>query len=392
MKIAIAGMAIRSTAFLGDLKQREDCEITALCDKYPSRIKYISDKYGLEGAKRYTSFKKCIKESEFDAVMIFTSDYAHAEIVIPALKAGKYVFVEKPLDITERKCRLIIDADIEAGGKTYVGHNLRHAPVYKKIKSLIEDGVAGDLLTIQADEFYDGGRTYFRRWNRLKKFSGGLWITKSCHDFDIIQWLAGREAESVAAFSALSYYKKRDNAPEYCGECSYLPDCFDAFDEKKVPKAWLAHVNSALPDGMQRPDLCLYNSDKDTFDHGIATIKFQNGLFATYTVNVVSGFTNRRIRVSGTKATIDGDISSQEIIIRRRDPSSEEKIVLSDSSDGHGGADKFIIADFLAFARGEKSPACRPSEAIIGVRLGLAAEKSCLNNKIIKVPENLWKS
>jgi predicted dehydrogenase len=143
---------------------------------------------------------------------------------------------------------------------------------------------------------------------------------------------------------------------------------------------------------MQRPDLCLYNSDKDTFDHGIATIKFQNGLFATYTVNVVSGFTNRRIRVSGTKATIDGDISSQEIIIRRRDPSSEEKIVLSDSSDGHGGADKFVLADFLAFARGEKSPACRPAEAIIGVRLGLAAEKSCLNNRIIKVPANLWKS
>jgi predicted dehydrogenase len=384
-KIAIVGMANRATAFLGELAGRQDCEITAICDKYPSRIQYMSDRYGLGTVKRYTSFKQCLRDSDFDAVMIFTPDYAHAEIAVPSLKAGKYVFLEKPLDITARKCEQIIDADKGAGGRTYVGHNLRHAPVYMKIKSLLEEGVAGDILTIQADEFYDGGRTYFRRWNRLRKFSGGLWITKSCHDFDIIQWLAGKEAESVAAFSALSYYKKRADAPEYCGECSRLAECFDAFDEKKYPKEWLKHIKSAMPDGMQRPDLCLYNSDKDTFDHGIATIKFKDGLFATYTVNVVAGFTNRRIRVSGTKATIDGDLGAQEIIIRRRDPSTEERIKITDAADGHGGADKFIPSDFLAFARGEKEPACRPAEAIIAVRIGLAAEKSSHTGKTVKL-------
>ena len=384
IRIAIAGMANRATAFIGEILRRDDCELVALCDKYSSRIKYMAERFGVRNAKQFTDYRKCLKEVDFDAVMIFTPDFAHAAVAVPSLDAGKYVFVEKPLDVTEVKCLKIIDADRRAGGKTYVGHNLRHAPLYKKIKSMLEEGVAGKLLTIQSDEFYDGGRTYFRRWNRLKKFGGGLWITKSCHDFDLIQWLAGTRPLSVAAFSAMTYYKEKEGAAKYCGVCPFLDDCFDAFDEKKYPKDWLNHIMSAVPDGMPRPDLCLYNSDKDTFDHGIASIKFEEDIFATYTVNVVAGFSNRTIRISGTKATIDGNLEKQEITVHRRDPSSVEKFLAIDpqSAGGHGGADESIVPDFLSFVRGEIRPAVAPSEAVMAVKLGLAAQKSSSTGRI----------
>lgn len=61
----------------------------------------------------------------------------------------------------------------------------------------------------------------------------------------------------------------------------------------------------------QRPDLCLFNSDGDTFDHGIATVHYENAIYATYTCNVISGFTDRRIRVSGTRGTLDGALTDQ---------------------------------------------------------------------------------
>ena len=56
------------------------------------------------------------------------------------------------------------------------------------------EAAVGRVLTVQADEFYDGGRGYFRRWNRLRSEGGGLWLTKASHDFDLLYWLSGRTA------------------------------------------------------------------------------------------------------------------------------------------------------------------------------------------------------
>jgi predicted dehydrogenase len=387
IKIAIAGMAYRSTAFLGELKERNDCDLVACCDRYPSRMRYMAERWGISNAAFYTDFRECLKKSDFDAVMVFTPDGSHADIVVPCLKAGKYVFVEKPLEITEKKCLEIVQADQGAGGKTYVGHNLRHAPLYKRIKALMDEGVLGEVLTIQADEFYDGGRTYFRRWNRLKRNGGGLWITKACHDFDLLQWLAGTPPLAVAASSALSYYKEKDQAALYCGDCSLFKNCADAFDETRYPKDWMDHIRSAIPDGLPRPDLCLFNSDKDTFDHGMATVRFQRDILATYTVNVVAGFTNRTIRISGTRATIDGDLEKQAITVRHRDPARTETFTLMDPALAgvHGGADQSVVSDFFSFVRGEKPPAVDPAEAVIAVKMGLAAEKSCATGRWVKI-------
>jgi len=347
----------------------------------------------VKDAELFTDFKECMRKCDFDAVMIFTPDYAHAEIAVPALKSGKFVFVEKPLETTDAKCRRIIEADRKAGGRTYVGHNLRHAPLYGKIKSMIDKGDIGRILTIQADEFYDGGRTYFRRWNRFRKFGGGLWITKACHDFDVLQWLAGARPVSVSAVSALSYYRRKKGAAEFCGDCRLRKSCFDAFEKKKYPKAWYDHIMSAVPDGMPRPDICLYNSDKDTFDHGAATVRFENDIFATYTVNVVSGFTNRTIRISGTRGTIDGNLEEQRITQWFRDPPGKKSFNVIDPSTAgaHGGADSFVVSDFLSFVRGEKRPKVAPAEAHIAVRIGLAAEKSSSAGKIIPMQEEASK-
>ena len=82
----------------------------------------------------------------------------------------------------------------------------------RQFVSFCDAGKLGKLLTIEANEYYFGGRSYFRRWNRLREFGGGLWITKACHDFDLINWFAGGKPRRVFAMSNLSYYKPMDGA------------------------------------------------------------------------------------------------------------------------------------------------------------------------------------
>jgi predicted dehydrogenase len=186
INVVVVGIGGRGSWAAKKLSAEPGFNLAALCEKNPGKLAYFQERNGLTDVPGFIRFADCLAQVDFDAVVVTTPDGNHAEIVLPALESGKFVFVEKPLEISVEKCNAIIEADAAAGGKTMVGFNLRFAPVYVKIKELIDRGELGKLLTLQADEFYDGGRTYFRRWNRQRDVGGGLWITKACHDFDLL--------------------------------------------------------------------------------------------------------------------------------------------------------------------------------------------------------------
>jgi predicted dehydrogenase len=374
MRVLIVGAGARAGWFVKTLAQRPDTEIAGLCETVPGRAEEMARRHGLAGVPCYPDVRQALAERACDAAFVLTPDGRHAETVVPVLRAGKFAYCEKPLEVTAAGCRAIVAADRRAGGKTFVGFNLRYAPLYEEVHRRVAAGDVGDLLTIQADEFYDGGRTYFRRWNRLRAMSGGLWITKASHDFDLLAWIAAARPLQVFAAAARGYYLPRPDAARLCRDCPRAEECFDA-----------APARLRESDRQAPRDLCLFNADSDTFDHGIATIRFERDIFATYTCNVVAGFTDRRIRVSGTRGTLDGSLSENTLLWRQRDPSRTERIEPARNDSAHGGADDRILEGFLAFARGEGEPRCRPAEAMLAVEIGLAATRSADSGRAVRM-------
>ncbi|MDD5704672.1 MAG: Gfo/Idh/MocA family oxidoreductase [Kiritimatiellae bacterium] len=384
-KVAIVGMSNRAVFWaLESIKKFKDVQVVALCDPILARCEWADRHHALGGIPHCRGHEELLAKTDFDSVMVMTSDAHHAEVVIPMLQAGKTVFCEKPLEVTAEKCRAIIQADEAAGGKTFVGFNLRYAPTYTIIKEQIESGAVGRLLTIAADEYYDGGRTYFRRWNRFRKESGGLWITKASHDFDILNWVAAVKPQAVQAYAAKTHYVPKPEAGKRCSACKLAPTCPD----RARPSIYDDFIKLREQAGGEPSDLCLYNSGSDTFDHGIASIRYEGDLFATYTCNVVAGFSERRIRVSGTRGTLDGTLSTGEVVLTKKD---ENQIVTirpkGANSTSHGGADDLVMANFLAFARGEVEPKCRPREAFQSILIGLAANRSGDENRLVQMEE-----
>ncbi len=385
IKIVAVGMGGRGSWGVRELSKHPDFELVAIVDIIPERMDILAAEYELGEIAKFTTLKECLKAAPSDAVAIFTPDGTHADLVEAALGAGRYVFVEKPLDISEDRLDRIIDADRKAGGKTFVGLNLRFTPVYTMVHELVAEGVAGKVLNIQADEFYSGGRTYFRRWNRLESIGGGLWITKACHDFDLLYWMSGAEPKTVYASGALDYYKPRADVAQTCRDCHLNDMCPDRY-EAWIGRGSLAdRLNSATERATgQRRDLCLFNSDKDTLDHGIATVTFSNNVVASYALTVVTGMDNRLMRIGGTKGTIEADVGAAKITIRRRYPKGYEEIDLSAAiKGGHSGGDERIFRQFASFARGESSQVVRPAEAVMGVRIGIAARQSTKEKRIV---------
>ncbi|NOY80643.1 MAG: Gfo/Idh/MocA family oxidoreductase [Kiritimatiellaeota bacterium] len=382
IRTAVVGIGGRGSYMARAVAARQDVELVALCDRLVRKAQHVAGEIGGD-VPVFEHFEDLLAAVDCDAVMVTTSDAHHAEIVVPALASGKFVFCEKPLETTCEKCRRIVEADRKAGGRTFVGFNLRYAPTYVKVRDLIDHGQIGDVLTVQADEFYNGGRTYFRRWNRLRSEGGGLWITKASHDFDLLAWFAGTPAREVYATAAKTYYAPRSDAARRCRDCPLEASCPDRAPREPTVLQRLTEEAGGSP-----YDLCLFNADSDTFDHGIATVAFDAAVFATYTCNVVAGFSDRRIRVSGTKGAIDGKLSGGSIVLRRRDPSAVQEIPLgADTSSGHGGADTNVLDGFFGFVRGENEPKCRPAEAMTAVVLGLAATRAGDEHRVVPIEE-----
>jgi len=376
----LVGCGLRSTWFSRALEAHPEFALTAMVDVLPEAALAIARYADRPDLPVFPDIEQALDAVDVDAVIVATADSEHTVPVLAALQRGKYVYVEKPLALTLEDCRAIILADEAAGRKTMVGFNLRYAPLYQQMHRRISDGAVGRVLTIQADEFYYGGRTYFRRWNRLRAFGGGLWITKASHDFDLLYWLAGSAPTRVTASARLTHYVAKPEAGSRCSDCPIEARCPDS--HLKIDHAPIYRELTAIREAAGWPpaDLCLFNAEKDTFDHGMAQVEFANRSLASYTVNVVSSFTDRRIRVAGDEGILEGRLSKEHAFYWKRHEVDQfkeyEEVPLSDPSaagDMHGGGDQRILRSFAAFVRGEESEVVPPAEAAVAIAMGLSA-------------------
>jgi len=385
--VAVVGASARSTMLFDYLKRHPDAgSVTGAYDPVPRRCGFLIDHYEVPGARVYDSLEAAVGDDRAQAVFVAPWDAAHAECSLAALRAGKHVFCEKPLATTLADCDAVVAAAAEAPGTFYLGMNLRHSPVHETVHDLVAAGRAGRLTTIEAGEHYGGGRTYFRRWNRLRKYGGGLWITKACHDFDVLNWLAGAAPARVFACSSLSHYRPRADAADYCRDCALAATCPDAYARDGPGAVW-----RELWDGMEavtgeRRDLCLWNSEKDTFDNGIAVVDYANDVRATYTVNVLSGRDTRELTVVGTEGTIRADMAAGAVTFHPRHGGPAETLDVTERMrSGHGGADAGIMADFFDGLRTGRAPRSGPAEGRASVRVGLAARESCDTGRVVEL-------
>jgi scyllo-inositol 2-dehydrogenase (NAD+) len=137
-----------------------------------------------------------IARPDLQAVVVATPTGTHADLVISAAGAGKGVFCEKPLALTLRETRMMIEAVERARVPLQVGFMRRFDQAYRRAKAMIDDGQIGYPVTFKAlsrDPFCPP-RSYMD-----PATSGGLIMDMAIHDIDLAHWLMGSEVERVSA-------------------------------------------------------------------------------------------------------------------------------------------------------------------------------------------------
>ncbi|MGI5898730.1 MAG: inositol 2-dehydrogenase [Christensenellales bacterium] len=146
----------------------------------------------------YDDYKRILADPAIDAVLVCSSTDTHAAISIEAAQAGKHIFCEKPVDTDPERIRAVISAVEKAGVKFQVGFNRRFDNNFKAIREAVKSGKVGDVHLIRVTS-----RDPAPPPAEYVAVSGGIFLDMTIHDFDMVRYLSGSEAQEVYAAGAV---------------------------------------------------------------------------------------------------------------------------------------------------------------------------------------------
>ena len=145
----------------------------------------------------YTDFEEMLKDDRVECISICLPSAMHADFAVRAMEAGKHVLVEKPLDITPDRARLIEEARVRTGMRCGVVHQNRFNVDMYPIREAIQSGRLGRIILgtfgvkwYRDQAYYDNGG-----WRGTWEMDGGgSLMNQSVHTVDLMQWLMGEVA------------------------------------------------------------------------------------------------------------------------------------------------------------------------------------------------------
>ena len=309
LKVALVGTGVRGTSFWGRrlVEQYPDIlEFVGLSDINPGRLEYAKE-YMKVDCPTFINFEEMVNQTKPDLVIVTTKDSTHHEFIIKGLQMGCDVLTEKPLTTDERKCQAILDAERGSGKKLIVGFNYRWSPYATKIKQLLSEGAIGKVTSVDFHWYLNTyhGASYFRRWHGERESGGTLWVHKSTHHFDLLNWWLDSDPDEVFAYGALEHYGS--NGPfrgPNCRSCDHKKDCKFYWDITQSERNMNLYVKNEKYDGYIR-DNCLFRDDINIYDKMSAQIKYANDVVVNYSLTTYSPYEGWKIAFNGMDGRLE---------------------------------------------------------------------------------------
>lgn len=360
----LIGAGHRGTIYADYAKEHPDeLQIVAVADNNSERRRRTARKHKIAAEHCYHDWKEVFtKEKLADAVIIATPDQLHSAPCLAALDAGYDVLLEKPIAPTEEECRMILKKAQETGRIVGVCHVLRYSPYFRELKSVIDAGLIGEIISIQHMEPIEHvhmSHSYVRGKWRNSKMAAPIILAKSSHDTDIIRWLVNSPVHDVHCFGNLRWFKNI-NAPEGSTErctdgCAVESTCpysalqiyyrdrkrtyvFDLPEEEDEQATYILEQLKVTDYGR-----CVYRMDNDQPDHLTVNMLFENGTTAAFSMEAHVSYEGRKTRIMGSKGDIIGDMESFVLT----DFKTRKQTAWSLKTDAHGGGDHRLVKDWV---------------------------------------------
>jgi predicted dehydrogenase len=373
-----------------------------------SRAAVAAD-HALPPERCFRDWRECLAGPRLaDVAIVATSDTLHVEPALAAIERGYDLLLEKPIAPTPADCVRVVEAAERAGRLLQIGHVLRYTPFYEKVHALVASGALGEVLHLDLKEHvaaWHMTHSYVRGRFRNRAIAAPILLAKSCHDLDLIAWLAGRPARRVASFGALAHYRPEHapaGAPARCTDgCPVQAECphdavrFYLDPDERLARHWPWVDVSADPSRAARRRAletgrygrCVYRCDNDALDHQVVALEFEDGVTASFALHGLAAREQRTIRITGSRGELRGLLDGGVIEISRPGAIAVERHEIGESVLGHYGGDEGLMAHFSALVADGRREGVRASgrSALESHLVGFAAERAREQGAVVDV-------
>ncbi len=405
-------------------------ELVAWCDVNPGRLDlYEREVVAAEqpAPARYSpdDLERMIRDERLDRVIVTTPDFTHADYVVRALRGGADVVVEKPLTIDAESVRRIGAAIAETGREVITTFNYRYSPRNSTLRRVIAEGRIGAVTSVHFEWALDTvhGADYFRRWHRDKQNSGGLFIHKASHHFDLVNWWIDATPVRVFASGGLRFYGAENAAARGLGRrpargtgVTGDPFALDLAADARMKELYLDQEHH---DG--------YLRDRDVFDAGItiednlaALVDYDTGATMSYSLNAHAPWEGYRVTVNGTEGRAELEVVERGAVLIGDDgrvvvdpsmhpdsspvdavrPDSERLVVqrhwegaqlveIPEGIGSHGGGDAYLLQHLFERVT-DDAPLGRVAgyaDGVKAVSVGIAGNRSLETGQPVRIAE-----
>ncbi|OGV55956.1 MAG: hypothetical protein A2017_07775 [Lentisphaerae bacterium GWF2_44_16] len=397
-KIVLVGASMRIKAFVyALLKDYADThELCAVMDVDDGKMRGFNETLKID-LPRYTDFEKMCDEIRPDLVLISTVDYFHRDYILKSLDRKISCISEKPLCVNIEQCRDILAAQ-KRNPEVFAAtsHNARYHVAARAVKRLLDEDAIGKVNSVHYAEMLDleHGASYFRRWNRVKKLSGGLQIHKSSHHFDKLNWWLNSRVASLTASGGLKVYGSNASPfhGENCSSCPHTSRCRFAVDYKKDTCIDFSIFTKYRAENSYIPDKCVFSPEIDIEDFLSVGLNYENGVCVNYTLAAHCNYEGEDIIFEGERGRIEMKrrIYREEKALRKDSVkvyhfknSEPENIEFASETGGHGGADARLFEDL--FGNKKSGRLATLQDGVQAVLIGIAVNEALKTGSKINV-------
>lgn len=349
-RCVIVGIGHRAFSWVDGIVEQHSsaAELVGLCDLVPARCHNVNTIYGTT-ASVYDDFDRMLAEVKPDLAIVTSPERFHREHIIKALEAGCHVATEKPLCLTLDEADAIVAAERRSARKIFMAFNYRHVPLCSKIRELLRADAIGRPVSMDLTWYLDyrgHGASYFRRWHRIMRESGGLLVTKASHHFDLANWWMNDTPKTVFAQGERHFFGPGNNPwqGERCSTCEHAKECawftdVCLTDRTEELSRELGYRVKAVPDYVR--DYCPFGDEVDIYDTMAVQVRYRSGALLNYSLNASVPFEGWNLAINGTQGRLESKITDN-----KPSPGWQERFQIVDPAGKPQKGNGFRITDW----------------------------------------------
>ncbi len=350
LNVAVIGFGLRARGVFENLYNYDNTvRLAAVCDpRDREELKADIQKTGQDASRTlfYEDADRMLDEVCPDGVIIGTRCSLHVEMALKVIRRNIPLFLEKPVAIDRESLDRLWYEWQKVQSPVVVSFPLRVTRLAQEVKKILDSGEVGEIQHVAAFNYVTYGGDYYHSWYRDETETGGLFLQKSTHDFDYLNYLIGQKPVSICATQSKQIMKGDKPAGLRCEDCA----------EKNTCREGPVRIVRDTEDYVHGP-FCCFAEDTGNQDSGTAIIRYENGMHAVYTQNFFvrnKKDARRGAILSGTNGVVEFDWNTEEIRYTNHYIPGYRTYHIK-STGNHSGGDFALATEFVKVMRGGQS-------------------------------------